>query len=128
MTLPDPEYLRDTLVQLLNIPSPSGYTDGIVRFVTEELERLGVPVELTRRGAIRATLKGRQQSPDRAVVSHIDTLGAQVKEIKANGRLRIAPIGHWSARFAEGGRVTLFTDTAPLSRHGIAAEGIGTHL
>ena len=114
MTLPDPEYLRDTLVQLLNIPSPSGYTDGIVRFVTEELERLGVPVELTRRGAIRATLKGRQQSPDRAVVSHIDTLGAQVKEIKANGRLRIAPIGHWSARFAEGGRVTLFTDTAPF--------------
>jgi peptidase M42 family hydrolase len=81
-----------------------------VRFVTGELEGMGVPVELTRRGAIRATLKGRQRTPDRAVVSHIDTLGAQVKEIKPNGRLRIAPIGHWSARFAEGGRVTLFTD------------------
>jgi peptidase M42 family hydrolase len=75
---------------------------------------MGVHVELTRRGAIRATLKGRQPSPDRAVVSHLDTLGALVKEIKSNGRLRIAPIGHWSARFAEGGRVTLFSDEHPF--------------
>lgn len=108
---PDPDYLRKTLLKLLAIPSPSGYTDGIVHFVTSELERLGADVELTRRGAIRATLKGRRRSPDRAVVGHLDTLGALVKEAKDNGRLRIAPIGHWSARFAEGARVTLFTDT-----------------
>jgi peptidase M42 family hydrolase len=110
VTTLDSDYLRDMLLRLLEIPSPSGYTDGIVRFVTDELERIGAHVELTRRGAIRATLKGRQPSPDRAVVSHIDTLGALVKELKGNGRLRIAPIGHWSARFAEGARVTLFTD------------------
>ena len=71
---------------------------------------MGAQVELTRRGAIRATLKGKQESPDRAVVSHIDTLGAIVKELKDNGRLRVSPIGHWSARFIEGARVTLFTD------------------
>lgn len=112
--VPADEYLRDVLLELLSIPSPSGYTDGIVRFVTGELEKSGAEVELTRRGAIRATLKGRRPSPDRAVVSHLDTLGALVKEIKDNGRLRIAPIGHWSARFAEGARVTLFTDNRAL--------------
>jgi peptidase M42 family hydrolase len=30
--------------------------------------------------------------------------------VKENGRLELVPIGHWSARFAEGARVTLFTE------------------
>lgn len=46
----------------------------------------------------------------RAIVSHLDTLGAQVKMIKDNGRLELVPIGHWSARFAEGGRVTIYSE------------------
>jgi peptidase M42 family hydrolase len=34
-----------------------------------------------------------------------------VKNLKSNGRLEIVPIGSWSSRFAEGARVTIFTDT-----------------
>jgi peptidase M42 family hydrolase len=36
-----------------------------------------------------------------------------VRQIKENGRLAIAPIGTWSSRFAEGGRVTIFADGIP---------------
>lgn len=107
----DTDYLKDILLQLLNISSPTGFTDQVALFVGEELERLGVPFELTRRGAIRATLKGKQRSPDRATVTHLDTLGAMVRELKDNGRLSIVMIGHWSARFAEGARVTIYTDS-----------------
>jgi len=103
-------YVQDVLFRLLNTPSPAGYTDRAVHLVADELDKLGVPVELTRRGAIRATLKGERSSPDRAVVAHIDTLGAMVKGLKSNGRLEVIPVGHWNARFAEGARVTLFTD------------------
>lgn len=106
----DMDYVVGLLLKLLDIPSPTGYTDEVVHFAGEELERLGIPFELTRRGAIRADLKGRQESPDRAIVGHLDTLGAMVKELKPNGRLRIVPIGGWQSRFAEGARVTIFTD------------------
>lgn len=106
----DQTYVQDILFRLLNTPSPAGYTDRAVHLVADELDKLGVPVELTRRGAIRATLKGERSSPDRAVVAHIDTLGAMVKSLKPNGRLEVIPVGHWNARFAEGARVTLFTD------------------
>jgi peptidase M42 family hydrolase len=106
----DQEYLVDLLFDMLLIPSPSGYTDQIVRFVCEELQKLGVPFELTRTGAIRATLEGEQRTPDRAIVAHVDTLGAMVKSLKDNSRLGISPIGYWSPRFAEGARVTIFTD------------------
>ena len=107
----DTQYLQDILLELLSIPSPTGYTDQIVHFVGKELENLRVPFELTRRGAIRATLEGEQQSPDRATVTHLDTLGAMVRGLKENGRLSVVPIGTWSSRFAEGARVTIFTDT-----------------
>ena len=33
-----------------------------------------------------------------------------VKKKKKNGRLGVVPIGHWSSRFAEGARVTVFSD------------------
>jgi peptidase M42 family hydrolase len=55
-------------------------------------------------------LKGRQSTPDRAVSAHLDTIGAAVREVKDNGRLALAPVGHWSSRFAEGSRVSVFTD------------------
>lgn len=104
------DYLKDVLKRLLEIPSPSGMTDAIVKFVCDELDSHAVTYELTRRGAIRATLKGRTQKPRRAVVSHLDTLGGMVKELKRNGRLSLVPIGNWSSRFAEGGRVTIHSD------------------
>jgi peptidase M42 family hydrolase len=106
----DTDYLVGILVKLLDTPSPSGYTDSIVHLVGDELNRVGIDFELTRRGAIRANLAGRQQSPDRAVVAHLDTIGAMVAGLKSNGRLTVYPIGTWSSRFAEGARVTVFTD------------------
>lgn len=108
----DGDYLVGTLTSLLEIPSPTGYTDRIVHWTGEELGRLGIRYECTRRGAIRADLPGRRQSPDRAIVAHLDTLGAMVTALKPNGRLALAPIGSWSSRFAEGARVTIFTDGA----------------
>lgn len=110
----DKEYLFRTLVSLLNIPSPAGYTDQAVHFVGKELERLEVPFIVTRRGAIRATLEGEAGTFIRAVSVHLDTLGAMVRDLKDNGRLALSPIGTWSSRFAEGARVTVFTEKGPF--------------
>lgn len=62
---------------------------------------------------MRATLKGEVRKPARALVAHLDTLGAMVKNLKPNGRLELAPIGSWSARFAEGARCTVMSEGGP---------------
>lgn len=93
MPLINPAYLQSTLRRLLDTPSPSGMTDAVVRLVCEMLDELGIAYQLTRRGAIRALLPGRQHCPKRAVASHLDTLGAMVKALKPNGRLALSPIG-----------------------------------
>ena len=46
----DTDYMLHTLRQLLDIPSPQGLADEAARFTTDELEKLGVNIELTRRG------------------------------------------------------------------------------
>lgn len=106
----DLDYLSAQLKLLLDTPSPTGFTDTAARVVCEELERLGAEYEMTRRGAIRARVRGKARQPARAIVSHLDTLGALVKRVKENGRLELSPIGHWSARFAEGARATVYSE------------------
>ncbi|SNT23813.1 hydrolase, peptidase M42 family [Noviherbaspirillum humi] len=111
----DADYLKTTLLELLAIPSPAGLTDAVVHYTGTQLDAIGVPYELTRRGTIRAVLRRniperRKNMPACAIVAHLDTLGAMVREIKPSGRLALSPIGTWSSRWAEGGRVTLFTE------------------
>ena len=114
----DMDYVSDVLVRLLSIPSVSGRTDDIMRMLGAEIEGLGMPAQLTRRGSLIADLAGEQDTPDRAIVVHADTIGCMVKELKSNGRLRIIPIGTFSARFAEGARVQIFTDDPEVSYTG----------
>lgn len=108
MTDIDLDYLKEQLRILLSIDSPTGFTDTVVRHTAGELQRLGLKPELTRRGAIRAVSQGKSSDGARAIIAHLDTLGAQVKLVKPNGRLELVPIGNWSARFAEGARVNLY--------------------
>lgn len=108
----DMDYVRDVLVRLLAIPSPSGRTDHAMQLIGGELRGLGIPFEVTRRGALLAELAGSTpgMEADRAVVVHADTIGCMVRELKDNGRLAVVPVGTHSARFAEGARVTIFSD------------------
>ncbi len=64
MSLPsiDVEELERVLMALLNVPSPTGFTDEVARWVCAYLENLGISYEMTRRGAIRARLPGRRRA------------------------------------------------------------------
>ena len=124
----DAKYIERMLRELLSIPSPTGYTDRIVHFVVHELERLGVGCALSRRGAIRVELEGKLDSPQCAIVAHLDTLGAMVTQLKSNDRLAVAPIGKWNSRFAEGARVIVFTDRSGSKRGTIIPLKASGHI
>jgi len=106
----DMDYVQRVLLRLLSTPSPSGRTEDVMHVIGEELVGLSLPFYLTRRGVIVAGLHGEQESPDRAVVVHADTIGCLVKRIKDNGRLQVVPVGTFSSRFAEGARVRILPD------------------
>ena len=106
----DRDYLQTVLVELLRTPSPSGRTDAVMQYVGERISEMGLPFDITRRGILRATLRGGSGVVRRAVMVHADTIGCMVKRVQDNGRLEVVPVGSHSARFSEGAHVTIFTD------------------
>jgi len=92
----DTSYMLDFLVRLLNTPSPTGYTDLAIGLVEKELASFNLPdisLVRTRKGALVARWQGRKSDAPRALTVHVDTLGAMVKEIKPDGRLKLTKIG-----------------------------------
>lgn len=106
----DSDYLLDRLLHLVNTPSPVGMTDRAVALVDSWLRDLGYRPQYTRRGVLFVEVG--DGPPRRALAAHLDTLGAMVTELKPNGRLALRNTGTWAARFAEGARVTIFSDKA----------------
>jgi peptidase M42 family hydrolase len=110
MTEADRAWMIDTLLALLQTPSPSGRTDAVMQLIGDTLDGFGLPFSLTRRGALTAELPGESTTTERALVVHADTIGCMVRNLKENGRLELIPVGTYSARFATGARVRIFSD------------------
>jgi peptidase M42 family hydrolase len=106
----DRAWMIDTLLALLQTPSPSGRTDAVMQLIGDIFDDFGVPFSLTRRGALTAELAGESATIDRALIVHADTIGCMVRGLKDNGRLELIPVGTFSARFAAGARVRIFSD------------------
>ncbi|MBZ0299388.1 MAG: M20/M25/M40 family metallo-hydrolase, partial [Anaerolineae bacterium] len=86
----------DFLVDLLNKPSPTGYTVEAIDYAGECFTALAMPgmrVQPTEKGALLVTLPGQKQDAPRGVTGHVDTLGLMVREIKSTGRLKTSPLG-----------------------------------
>src|ERR1041384_8533016 len=96
MSLPsiNQDYLVGFLVKLLNIPSPTGFAEPAIALVEKELSQFPqLQLWRTRKGALVAKWQVESDLPPVALTAHVDTLGAVVKEIKSNGRLKLSRIG-----------------------------------
>ena len=81
------------LKKLTSIVSPTGYTKEISDYLVEELERLGYNPIRTNKGGVNVVVKGKDDSKNRVVTDHVDTLGAMVRAVKPDGRLKLAKVG-----------------------------------
>lgn len=102
----------ELIKQLVEIPSPSGNTQEIIRFVEDELGGLGLEMKRNHKGALLVTIQGEDQSRHRMLTAHVDALGAMVKEVKGNGRLRLSMIGgfRWNAVEGENCKIETSSD------------------
>ncbi len=96
------EELLQTTKELVSIPSPSGYTDEVISWVEGRMQELGVETKRNHKGGLIATIEGADSSRQRMLTAHVDTLGAMIKEIKSDGRLRLSLIGGFRFNAIEG--------------------------
>lgn len=77
---------------ILNIPSPSGYTKDVINFLVNICKEENYEYEVLNNGNLMVTIPGK----DDYIVglsAHVDTLGAMISAINGDGTLKFDPIG-----------------------------------
>lgn len=120
--------ILQTIKTLTEINSPSGNAEKAINFVKDIAEDLGYQTELTNKGALIITVDGDNQSQQRCIAAHVDTLGAMVKEIKENGRLAIDLIGGFHFNAIEGEYCEIQTESGDVYTGTICLHETSVHV
>jgi len=115
------------LVGLLNTPSPTGDTNRAIAYVQEAFAAFPFAMQPSPKGFLTGTWAGEAQTKPRALTAHVDTLGAMVREIKDNGRLRMTQLGGWMWTSVEGEGVTIFASDGRTYRGTILPTTASIH-
>src|SRR6056297_1563525 len=94
------ENITKTIKTLCAIPSPTGFTQTIQEHLKVTFKKMGYAVYQTKKGSIRVSLGG--EGNPLLLSAHIDTLGAMVKAVKDNGRIRMTKLGGFPENNIEG--------------------------
>lgn len=124
----DIDYMTDFLVNLLKMPSPTGMAGEAVAYTAGALKAFPVEQKITNKGTLVAGWAGQADSAPRALTAHVDTLGAMVKDLKPNGRLKLTKIGgfHWNT--VEGEGCTVFCSGGRRLRGSLLLYKASSHI
>lgn len=97
----------DYITTLTNIPSPTGFTKTIMNYLVSELQSFGYEPVRTHKGGVMVSVEGKDKDKHRVVTAHLDTLGAMVRAIKPDGRLKMDLVGGFVYNAIEGENCTV---------------------
>lgn len=92
----------DYIVKLTNTPSPTGFTTAIMDYIKAEVESFGYAAHKTSKGGVMVSVQGENDQEHRVVTAHLDTLGAIVRAVKPDGRLKMDLVGGFGYPSIEG--------------------------
>lgn len=132
------DYIVEQTCNILEIDSPTGFTSEAVDYVCEAYRQLGYEPELTVKGGIlveageiyaEGESAGENISSDGLLLeAHLDTLGAMVAEVKANGRLRVSPLGGMNPNNGEGENCRVYTRDGTVYEGTFQLENASIHV
>lgn len=103
------DYVLEQTKNILSIDSPTGYTKEAADYVINTYESLGYHPVKTVKGGVLVEIGGTDEKDAILLEAHMDTLGAMVREIKGNGRLKLSPLGGMNPNNAEAENCRIIT-------------------
>ncbi|MDY4839567.1 MAG: M42 family metallopeptidase [Lachnospiraceae bacterium] len=100
-------YILEETTKILAIDSPSGFTKKAASYVMQEYEKLGYKPTQTVKGGVICEIGGEGNAL--FMEAHMDTLGAMVCDINANGSLKLSPLGGMNPNNAEAENCMIYT-------------------
>lgn len=108
------EYIVEQAKNLLAIDSPTGYSRQVTDYLLKELSALGAEAYRTQKGGVWACFGGGDADDAILLQSHCDTLGGMVRQIKADGRLKLTAVGGMRAENAEAEHCRIVTKSGTI--------------
>ena len=103
------DYAWAQTARLLDIDSPTGFTDRAAQWVRDAFAAMGNETHITNKGGVIADLGGPNSDDGLLLCAHADTLGGMVAQIKSDGRLRLTGLGGMEPNNGECENVRLYT-------------------
>ena len=89
----DQQFIIDSFRDLVNAPSPVGYSEQVVPVLERYAAMVGQTVTYDQLGTAYITVPGQEASKTVLLSAHLDTLGLMVRCVESDGRLRVRPVG-----------------------------------
>nr|WP_246521713.1 M42 family metallopeptidase [Ornithinibacillus massiliensis] len=125
---PNVQETKELIKQLVSIPSPTGFTANVIQYTEDFLQKLDVKTKRIRKGGLLATIPGANDQEHRFLTAHVDTLGAMVKEVKSNGRLKLDLIGGFPYNYVEGEYCKIHTSSGSVLTGTILMHQTSVHV
>ena len=107
-------FIVDTLKEIMDVDSPTGFSAAINAKLRKLLAEMGYESEESNKRFVKVSVKGNSLEKRLAVSAHVDTLGAMVRSVTADGKLRFTKLGgpilptfdgEYCRVYADGGKV-----------------------
>lgn len=83
------EFAKD----ILNIDSPSGYCEDVIKYIEDKINKLGYKTTKTNKGNLEIYIDGLNHNKTIGLCAHADTLGLMVRSINSDGTLIFTNVG-----------------------------------
>lgn len=119
------EQITNTLRKIISVNSPSGYTSEINNYLEELFRKSDIPYSKTNKGSLLVSFS---PEPKLVLTTHVDTLGAMVKEIRTDGKIEITEIGGLQLNAIESEYVTIRNSDGNLFRGTFLMNDPASHV
>ena len=103
-------YICNTLADILSVDSPTGFSRAVNQRLTEYLEEMGYACSVSNKRLVKVSVAGRSNEKRVALSAHVDTLGALVKGVDGDGKIRFSVLGGPILPTWDGEYCTVYAD------------------
>ena len=82
----------ELLKNIINIDSPTGYCNKVIKYIGEVVSTLGYNYSVNQKGNLIVEVKGNNDYTV-GLSAHVDTLGLMVRSINGDGTLKFTTLG-----------------------------------
>ena len=120
-------YMKEVLLEILAIDSPSGFTAKVVEKLKSYVDSMGYENYLTNKGNLVVNLPG-QGNKNIGISAHVDTLGLVVRGYKSDGTLSLSQVGGPIMPTLDGEYCKLYTRCGNVYTGTILSNAPASHV